>query len=399
MAHNLRSKKRRNRRNPFDEGLTRQLTSQEVLQEALLRVTKGITLSLSEDAHYGPEGLFSVVLYAAAHKTTIEQATKALVGAPHSNTVRGAITPLGVKELERELNEVLADTLAEGLLSYPLEIAIDLKLIPYHGKALPGEEDFIISGPAKGGTTTFFGYASIYLIKKNKRFTIALAAVRHSEGLKGVLKRLLDRFASLGGRIFCLYVDRGFYSVEVLRFLIEERDIPLAMAAPQKGKEGGIKGLIAREGVGVFPYTVKSRKEGEITVEVAVIGKYFNGRWDKHGRCFYSYIIHRFPFAISSLFDKYRSRFGIESSHRLWDQGRGRTSSRDVSLRYMLVGLAVLLYNTWTLLKWSVVSLPRRGGRLLLHALFTFTRMLFFLAKAIENRLGVVEVVTIPISP
>jgi len=340
--------------------------------------------------------LFAVLLYAAAHQTTIEQATGALEKAPHSNTVRGTIAPLRLEQLEAELNEVLVGALPKGLLQHPLEIAIDLKLIPYYGEPRPGEEDFIIPGPAKRGTTTFFGYASIYVIKKNKRFTIALAAVRRSECLIGVLRRLLERFSALGGQILCLYLDRQFYSVKVLHFLIEEKDIPLAMAAPKKGKRGGIKGLIAREGPGVFPYTVRSPKDGEITVQVAIVGKYLKGRWGKHGRKRYAYVIHRFPFALSALFGKYRRRFGIESSHRVWDQGRARTASRRVNLRWLLVGLAVLLYNLWAFLKWAVVSWPRPGGRLVFHKLLTFKRMLLLLAKALEKRYGAVEKVIIP---
>lgn len=181
---------------------------------------------------------------------------------------------------------MLAGTLPKGLLRHPLELAIDLKLIPYYGQAQPGQDGFLLRGPAKRGTTTFFGYASIYVIKKNKRFTLVLAAVRRSEGLVGVLQRLLERFFRLGGQIRCLYLDRQFYSVEVLRFLIEEKDIPLVMAVPQKGKTGGIKGLITRKGPGLFPYTVRSPKNGEITVEVAVVGKYLKGHWGKHGRKF-----------------------------------------------------------------------------------------------------------------
>jgi len=52
--------------------------------------------------------------------------------------------------------------LAKDLFRSPLEIAIDLKLAPYWGEAKEGEEDFLLPGP---GTTTFFGYASVYTIR------------------------------------------------------------------------------------------------------------------------------------------------------------------------------------------------------------------------------------------
>ena len=396
MARKPRSQNRVTHSVPSGEGQARILTHQEVLDEAMGRLTQGLTLPRPEDTDYRPEDLLGVLLYAAAHQTTIEQAAQALEQAPHPNTVRGATAPLRVEQLETELNEVLASTWPKSLLRHPLEIAIDLKLIPYYGQAQPGEEDFLLSGPARKGTTTFFGYASIYVIKKNKRFTFALAAVRRSEGLVGVLRRLLERFFHLGGQILCLYLDRQFYSVEVLRFLIEEKDIPLVMAVPQKGKSGGIKGLIAREGPGLFPYTVRSPKKGRIALQIAIVGKYLKGRWGKHGRKFYAYVVHRFPFAFSALFEKYRYHFGIESSHRIWEQGRGHTASRRANLRLLLMGLAVLLHNLWVWLRWAVVSWPRRGGRRVFHRLLTFKRLLLFLAKAVEDRYGAMTQVVVP---
>lgn len=375
------------------------LTPQEVLDEALGRLTAGIDLSRPEGANYGEEEVWGVVLHAAAQQTTIEQACRTLDKTPHSNTIRGTLTKLSLSQMESALNAILVDTWPKNLLQHPLEVAIDLKLIPYYGKAEPGEEDFLLTGPAMRGTTTFFGYASIYVIKNNKRFTLALAAVRRSEGLVGVLQRLLQRFTDLGGQIRCLYLDRQFYQVKVLRFLIEEREVPLAMAARKTGKSGGMKGLIAEKGPGLHTYTVRSPQDGEITVQVAVVGKYLNGRWGKHGREYYLFVVHRFPFALASLFDRYRYRFGIESSHRLWDEARGRTASRRVTLRWLLVGVAVLLYNLWVFLKWDVVSWPRRGGRRVFHELFPFRQLLFFLAKALEELFGTVQHVAIPLPP
>ncbi len=261
----LRARKPRSTNSITDSasvGKSRQggLTSRQVRAAALSHLVQGVDLDHPEDARYGKEDLSDVLLYAAAHKTTPEQAGEALKQSPHANTVRGAIAPLPLEKLEAELNQVLARTFPPKLLRRPLEIAVDLVLIPYHGKAQPGEEDFLIQEPARQGTTTFFAYASIYVIKKNKRFTLALTVVRRGDGMVGVLRRLLARFFRLGGRLCCLYLDRQFYTVEVLRFLIEEQDPPFAMAAQKRGQAGGIKGLIAREGSRAVPLHREQRQ-------------------------------------------------------------------------------------------------------------------------------------------
>ncbi|MHA1632588.1 MAG: transposase [Candidatus Freyarchaeota archaeon] len=348
-----------------------------------------------ERARYSVKDILSVLLYAAAQKTTIEQASVALKEAPSSNTVRGAAGSLEVEALEENLNQALALSLPKRLLISSVEIAIDLKLVPYYGEAKEEEEDFLICGPAREGTNTFFCYASIYLIKKRKRFTLALTVVRRKEGLIPVLDRLLDRFSLLGGKIRCLYLDRQFYTVEVLDFLIHKRDIPFVMAAPKKGKKGGIKGLIRKAGVGVHPYTVCSPKNGKIAVSVAVVGKYLKGRWKKHKRERYAFVIHKYPFSLEGLFQKYRHRFGIESSYRIWEEARARTASQKASLRLLMVGIALLLQNLWVFLLWNAVSIPSQGGRKILRKLFPFHRLLLFLQSAIEHLYLPVEEVII----
>ena len=333
-----------------------------------------------------------MLLYAAANGSSLEPSGRSLRDAPLPNTVRVSLQELSTEEVETQLNYALVSRGVEELIKRPLEVAIDLKFIPYYGKAKE-EEDFIWKGKAYKGTTHFFVYASIYVIKKGKRFTLALRACRNSEGTLGALKWLLKRFCELNGQLRCLYLDRGFYSVNILRFLIEEQDLPFCMAAPQKGKidGNGIKGLISKKGVGFHPYTVSSQEDGQVDVQVAVVGRYLKGRWGKHKKQHYSFVIHRFPFKLSALFDKYRSRFGIESSYRIMELALPKTTSKSAMLRLFGVALSCLPHNLWVWFKWSCVSLPRRGGRVILERWFTFLRLLSFLRRAIEVKYRVVD--------
>ena len=57
---------------------------------------------------------------------------------------------------------------------------------------------------------------------------------------------------------------------------------------------------------------------------------------------------------------RYRRRFRIESSYRLLETGRGRTSSREEGLRLWYVVLAMLLVNQWLQLRREA---SRRWGR------------------------------------
>jgi putative transposase len=124
-------------------------------------------------------------------------------------------------------------------------------------------------------------------------------------------------------------------------------------------------------------------------------GKYLNGRWKKHGRKRYAFVVHRCPFALGGLFAQYRRRFGMESRCRINEKARARTTAKRAALRLLLRGLAVLLQDLWVFLKWAYISLPRRGGREIKHRWFTFLRMLSFLRHAIERVYQVVEEVRV----
>jgi putative transposase len=308
--------------------------------------------------------------------------------------VRLALKAKTVHALEQEINHARLNRPLRRLLKRPLEVACDLKYVPYWSQPHPQEKEFVWKGRAFRGTTRFFVYAPLSVIKKGQRFTIAVRAGRKKEGLQGALQGLLQRFEAPVGQMCCLYLDRGFYSVEVLGYLREEADVPFCLAAPLKGEKTG---LAARErrGAGQYADTVRSPKHGSIGVQVGVVGRYFKGRWKKHGRVRYAFGVHRFPFALSGVFEKYRRRFGIESSYRVNEKARARTTAQGAALRLLLFGLAARLQNLWVLLKWACVSLPRRGGRVIKHRWFTFLRMLSFLRHAMEKVYQVVEEVRI----
>lgn len=81
---------------PTGKPPTPALTAPQVLSHALVTLEQHVHLSRPPDAYYGPTELFSVLLYIAAHRTTIEQACAALATSSHANTVRGVLAPLAL---------------------------------------------------------------------------------------------------------------------------------------------------------------------------------------------------------------------------------------------------------------------------------------------------------------
>ena len=91
--------------------------------------------------------------------------------------------------------------------------------------------------------------------------------------------------------------------------------------------------------------------------------------------------------------NRYRRRFGIESSYRLMEQVRARTTSPSPALRFLLMALALLLVNVWIRLQWVHLRVVGRGPRRVARWRFRLDRMARFLTRAIERYYGVVTAV------
>ncbi|TAK35031.1 MAG: hypothetical protein EPO21_07630 [Chloroflexota bacterium] len=90
-------------------------------------------------------------------------------------------------------------------------------------------------GEAKSGTTHFYAYASLYVIRHHQRVTLTLTYVLASETLAAVLTRLLDRITALGISDKRLYLGRQFFSVELLR-LLKVQPFTIILPVPKRGQ-------------------------------------------------------------------------------------------------------------------------------------------------------------------
>jgi putative transposase len=96
---------------------------------------------------------------------------------------------------------------------------------------------------------------------------------------------------------------------------------------------------------------------------------------------------------------RYRRRFGIESGYRLMEQVRARTTSSNPALRFLLMGIALLIVNMWIRLHWLYLRFSGQGPRRVARARFRLERMTRFLSRAIERVYGVISAVDPPPKP
>jgi putative transposase len=343
--------------------------------------------------------ILSVLFYAAARVISRAAACASLRDAPSDSAMHAALmaTLPEISELQRRLNRVLQGDLPKALRRRRQPLAIDLILIPYHGEPLEDASE-VYRGQAKSGTTHFHAYATAYVIKKGQRFTVALAYVRKGDDMADVIKGLLRQAAKAGVRPRYLLLDRGFYSVSVIRYLQAAR-YPFLMPVPAKGRKADhpkgpsntrVFHLQKRSGWG--QHTLRNAAGQKATISVCVKCRNLRGERHKHGR---QALVYGYwglsPSSGQWLYETYRLRFGIEASYRQLHQARIRTCTRDPLLRLLYVGLALILRNVWVWLHWDVLSHPCRGGRKVDLNQLVFRKMLVGLQHLAEALFGVCD--------
>jgi len=378
------------------------ITDSETLDEVMNCLSKHI--NISTQGAYNQDYLLKILVKAASIGDTIENTIKSLKEVSSSNTIRYHLNKLdNFDDLEKSLNSALKSPLLSQLKKPRLRLAIDFNLIPYYGEPSLEELPYIYRSEAKLGTCSFYAYATLCIIDNNKRFTVAIRAVRKKETIIAILTYLLAELDGDNLQIKKLYLDRGFFTVSVIRWL-QALDIPFSMPAIRRGKKGGINQFLIGRKSYKTTYTMTS-KQGDsvlggypatLTFELAIICKYRKGKRKRNGIEYLVYVIYKLPTSLNHIHQDYRKRFGIETSYRLKNVCRIRTTTKNPIARLLFVGISFVLVNIWINLLWRKVSQPRQGGRLIYRSFFPLKQMLSFLNQVIDKEFTLIRDIYIP---
>jgi len=349
---------------------------------------------------HGPKctapALITILLYAASRITSIYDACQRLATAPSDQALRDALlaTLPPIDETQRRLNEALAVHLPKALRKRRYPLAVDVTLIPYHGQPQRDPRE-IYRGEAKSGTTHFHAYATAYVVRKGRRFTVAMTRVLADESMEEVVQRLLRQASRVGVKLRFLLLDRAFYSVNVIRYLQAAR-YPFLMPVAKRGRkpsqprEGpSVWDFFDRKRSGWSQHTLRNAEGRSATVGICIACGNYRGRWKRHRRRTFVYAFWGLrPGSCYWVRETYRSRFAIETTYRQMNQCRIRTCVRDPLQRLLFVGLALILRNVWVWLHLFYLASTSRGRLDLKLERLRFRRLLLWLQHYAESRFG-----------
>jgi len=349
--------------------------------------------------------LLTVLFAAAARISSIHETCCRLANVPSEETFSKALYAqlFCLEQLKRKVNAAFVAHLPRALRRQrkrPLRVAIDLTLIPYYGQH-PLDSREIYRSKAKAGTHSFFAYATAYVMLHGQRFTLAVTPVTRSELLKDVLQELLALVSKAGLKPGLLLLDRGFYSVEIIRYLQQARR-PFLMpvichgrkADHPQGPSGSNLFKLMKKG-GWFTHTLQNAQKTKATVSICVKRTRLT---DRHGKKKWDTWVYAYwgitPKRVDWVKQTYRQRFGIETGYRQMNQCRIRTTTKKFNVRFLYVAIGLLLRNLWVWLHYFVLSSPRRGCRRYNWDLLRVERMLLWLEQVAAAMYGLVITVT-----
>ena len=359
------------------------LNAEDVLGMLLDRMEKHLSLK-TEGYRSTTHETFNLLLKAVAEGSSLEAVCADSSGVVDSNTLREhlnvALEVYELRQQEAELNAALASAIPVGMPRGGLEVAIDTHDEPFYGKT-PELLTYTCPGQAKAGTTHFFRIASAYVIWHEVRLTLALTYVLPEDDLPGVVERLFQRLGRLGLHATVVYLDKGFCSGEIVRFL-QRTQQSAVLACPIRGKTGGVRALCQGRGSFTTDYTFT---DGTTVRLARVATRVRDPKTNCKQRKWLAFVLLNLDWTPHQVYTKYRRRFGIEASYRLLRQVKVLTNSRNPALRFFLLGLALLMQNVWVLARWLFTRRPGKGRYKLIPTLLRFATFRKLLVRAVER--------------
>lgn len=382
---------------------TLRLGDRKVLDEARLVLKANLPLE-AEGYVCTTDNLYDALLGVASNRGTLQAVCTDWLGIAEPETIRVYLNDqLRVEELpelERQLNAALSAQIPKRIYRAPQDVAIDFHDRPYYGKQ-PQETALWVRGQAKDGTTRFYRIATCYVMLNGHRVTLALRFVLPEDDLLTVLQDLLKRLHRRAIRIACLFLDKGFNGIALLRYLTERKQ-PALIACTIRGKQGGTRALCTGPTSYRTTYTFESAEQGAYTVELAVCRAFTTAKRTKRMRRrveWLIYILIHLDLTPRQARRWYRRRFGIESSYRCAGQVRGWTTSPNAAYRFVLLALSFILLNVWLSLRWLFCQMPRQGRRWLDVKRFQLARFAKFIRRALEHHYGAVSEIVAVVAP
>jgi putative transposase len=219
-----------------------------------------------------------------------------------------------------------------------LDVAIDLHDWLYYGDK---NDSMVVETKPKKGTTHCFRFATINIVESGKRFTLLALPMNVFDRKHKIVDELIN-YAKKKIKIGNVYVDRGFFSIKVID-VFKKHNLKFLMPAKKDRK---IEQLVKNyDSPTIINYTLGGKYyiQGQTTFKLVIVND------ENEIKRVFATNLHVNENNAHSLFGKYAKRWGIETSYRVKQDFKARTTSKRYVIRLFYFLFSACLYNLWIL--------------------------------------------------
>lgn len=298
---------------------------------------KNNPLKDSQNQVYSSAAILASLINIAITQNFTESGAKILKlasgSSPDADTILYRLKKLSFKEVMSAFEKVVGHHLGMAkrrrLFAKAVCVAVDFFEIPYYGDK---NDPMVVGTKEKLGTNYAYRFATLNIVEPGRRLTIKVVPVPPLARKERIVRGLVE-FANRKLKAKTVLLDRGFCSVKVVNTL-KELGVRFIMPKPKTPK---VKKL-ARNAPCVLDYEMASSTRETTSVKLVL------AKGDKE---VLAYITNTDLGEI--VVGVYSKRWGIETSYRVKNQFRARTTAKSYVVRLFYFLLAVTLYNTWVL--------------------------------------------------
>lgn len=331
--------------------------------------------------------VFRTLVGMAAMQQSIHSISSLLERSPCESSLRYHLAKLSMDDLEAVNTAILGHDLSSVLTpGKAYTFAIDYTNDPYYGSAVPENERYVIRSQLKKSTNDFYSYVTVYAIIRNRQVTLAVYPVTKGTSKVAYMTRCLDAITMAGLAIQALCLDREFYAYDVVEFL-KTATVPFIL--PVRKHSRAMKNLLNGTQSRFEDYIMHGKTPLNLKIAIAVT--YAKGKRGKHGTENLGYVIDGVDWDPQKIHTTYRSRFAIESSYRMRNKVKPRTSTRNPVIRYLFAIISFLLRNLWMAVLWNRFSPVKPGPRTIEMRAFRFDLFRLMIWEAVRSTLKLVR--------
>jgi len=361
-----------------------ELKSKECIDAVLKPLTDHVTIKIN--GSLTSEDVFRTVVSMSVNRNSVHSVATQYQNVACETSLRYHLKKLNMEELIKSNEKILLQELIKTLKTgKSYEFAADYTNDPYYGKKDSSNEKYVIGGQAKKSTNSFYSYVSLYIINKNERFTISVLPVEKDKTKVEYLSHFISLIKKLNFNIKILCLDREFYSIDVFKFL-QSNQVPHIVPVVKKGEQ--MKQILKGNKARSEQYVMGNSKK-KILLDIIIDVKYLKGKRKKRGCENLGFVVFGVKWSPRKVSTVYRRRFAIESSYRMRNVVKPKTSSKNAIIRYFYALISFLLKNIWLYIQKKHFTIVKRGPQVIDEDKFRFEMFILLIEEWLRRKLKV----------